>query len=44
MIADRPVRTTKKMGMTHSWRNLAGVRKKATFENRRAGVKRATLM
>jgi len=44
MTADRAVTTTKKMGMTHSWRSFAGVRKKATFENKRAGVKRATLM
>lgn len=24
MTAERPVKTTKKMGMTHSWRSLAG--------------------
>lgn len=36
---ERTVTTTKKTGMTHSSLNFSGESEKATFENKREGVK-----
>jgi len=43
-IIDAPVTRAKKRGMIHNSRNIAGERKRAIFEKRRAGVNRVTLI
>jgi len=42
-MADTAVTMTKNIGMTHSSFSFVGVKKNATFENSKAGVKSETL-